>query len=319
MTPLDVLQPPELAYLVGRSLRKVRELLRRAAGRPGITPIVGPTGSGKLEAARYFHSFSDRSDRPLHVFDGAAVHEHSLESALFGHIRGAFTGAVADRKGALGEAQGCVLLIDEFSDLLRKAQGRLLTLIEHQVFTPLGADRPVRFDGRILIASQVAPVELRRQGLLRDDLFHRIGPRCIELPPLRERLGDLPELVEHFLALRPEQPRINFARSGWMELRSQPWDGNVRQLEGVVVTLRADYPDGLIGAAQVREALGLLPALRKRRKVGVTRQEAKAAVEAHGGDKEAAARALGIDLSTLYRKLDSTSESPPGNAPPASQ
>jgi len=302
------------ARLIGssRAMKEVRRRIERVAEVDSTVLVCGESGTGKELAARSIHEASPRRDRPFVAVNCAALPRELFESELFGHMRGAFTGAHRDRQGYFELADGGTLFLDEISELPLDLQPKLLRAIEQQEFLPIGGSKPVRTDIRFLAATNrdlAADVE---EGRFRRDLFYRLRVMEIALPALHERREDVPLLVEHFvqrLSLRLKR-RIRRVEPDVMRtLMAARWQGNVRELENVLeramilaegetVTL-ADLPADLGGTRapsavsdDLREAVRAF----EREHIGRVLEESE-------GNREEAARRLGVDASTLYRRL----------------
>jgi len=277
--------------------------------------ITGESGTGKELVARSIHTRGARAERPFVALNCGAVSDTLLDSQLFGHRRGAFTGAVADYDGVFQAAQGGTLFLDEIADIPLGLQVKFLRAVQEREVTPLGSTRPVRVDVRIIAATnRDLPVAVR-QGEFRSDLFYRLNVVSIHLPPLRERGADIEPLVEHFIRQFSRVYGVEAKRMtapALARLRTYEWPGNIRELQNVVERAFAL-------STQPEIAVSDLPAvLREDRPVRATddgagapitlaeaeRRAILAALRQAGGNKKAAARALGIDRQRLYRKLD---------------
>ncbi len=250
--------------MIGRSrpLREVFEAIHRVAPTNATVLVTGETGTGKELVARAIHDLSRRASRPFIPVNCAALAEGVLESELFGHVKGAFTGAVADRRGLFAAADGGTLLLDEVGDMSLRLQQRLLRVLQEGEVTPVGAVRPVSVDARVIAATNR---DLRAEvdaGRFREDLFYRLNVFRINVPPLRERPGDVPLLIEAGLervrGRLPEDSRLSCSPFAVRLLRAYPWPGNVRELMAVVesAVIRA-------GGGRV-EAQHLPPEIRQR-------------------------------------------------------
>ena len=243
-----------LGELVGTSvaMRQIFALLGRIAPTDATLLLEGETGSGKGAAARTIHRLGHRAQGPLVVFDCASVSESLIESELFGHEKGAFTGAVAQRIGCLERADGGTLFLDEIDDLAPELQPKLLRAIEDREFTRLGSSTPVRFDARIIAASKKDLWKRTQEGKFREDLYFRLSVFTVALPSLRERKEDLPLLVDAF-AREPLWNRLS--ESVREQFIGHTWPGNVRELRNAVERARhmADIP-GLSSDTLLREA-----------------------------------------------------------------
>ncbi len=297
------------------AIEAVRSLVRRAA--PLTTPVFihGPTGSGKELVARSLHRHSDRAQGPFVVLGGGALSAGVLESELFGHVKGAFTSALQDRKGYIESASGGTLVLDDLGQFSPEAQVKLLRVLQEGHVLPVGASKPVPVDVRFVATSSVPPETLVEQGRLREDLYFRLKVIEIPLPALRERRGDLPELTKTLLkrlARRHRRPVPTPSESTIEKFLLYPWPGNVRELENVLELASTlawaeerthIFPDDLPEA--VRFATMATPESEQLREVvrRFEREYVAATLRRLGGDKEEAARRLGLSLATLYRKL----------------
>lgn len=298
--------------IVGKSsaLKGVFEVIEKVAATSANVLIQGESGTGKELVARALHFNSGRSDKPFLAVNCGAVTESLLESELFGHVKGAFTGAISDKKGLFRSVAGGTLFLDEIGDMPLPLQVKLLrALQEHQV-TPVGSSSPVSFDARIVAATNRKLDEEVAAGRFREDLFYRLNVIEIEIPPLRERREDIPMLIKHFASIAARNqnaPEKSISHDALEALSRYSWPGNVRELEHVIerATILSDEDIGIEDLpAKIRSEYqtdapsGEVPTLEE-----VERRHIMAVLEASDGDKSDAARTLGIDLSTLYRKL----------------
>ncbi len=225
----------QFGAMVGRSIamRELFAVLELAGPSDATVLIEGESGTGKELAARAIHDTSSRASGPFVVVDCSGIAEHLIDSHLFGHVRGAFTGADRDRRGAFVEASGGTLVLDELGELPLAAQAKLLRALEAQTVQPVGADRPVSIDTRVVAATHRDLARMVAAKEFRFDLFYRLAVVHVSLPPLRERLEDLPALCAAFWAARGAAPGpidgANLAR-----LRQHGWPGNVRELRNVL-------------------------------------------------------------------------------------
>ncbi len=298
--------------MVGRSepMQALYEFIRKAAPTDAGILVCGESGTGKEMVARAIHQHSRRSEGPLEIVSCAAIPTGLLESELFGHVRGAFTGAVADRPGRFELADGGTLFLDEVVEMPLECQTKLLRALEEGNVRRVGDTRDRAVDVRLIAATNRDPAEALAQGRLRQDLFYRLDRlRCV-LPPLRDRLGDVELLAGHFL----EQINSSTGHSvegfapGVLELfKAYDWPGNVRELKNVVerMVLLADGP--VLGLDHVPEELRAAPGAGAGDAVApldeMERKHILSALQAAGGNKKRAAEMLGIDRSTLYAKL----------------
>jgi two-component system response regulator HydG len=296
------------------SMRRLRALIEQVA--PATTPVLitGETGTGKELVASAVHAGGTRADRPFVAVNCAALPEPLLESELFGHARGAFTGASQARRGLFVEAHEGTLLLDEVGDLPGPLQGKLLRVLQSGEVRAVGTETPRTVDVRCIAATHKDLTELVDKGLFREDLFFRLDVLRVPVPALRERTEDIPLLVEHFLRQSLERsPRsalAGFEPEAMDHLATFGWPGNVRQLENLIerlvvtaATPLARLPDVKAALGPVREVDPIAPLLRSQ----PTLQELEdkyieAILRKVGGSKAKAADILGIDLSTLYRR-----------------
>jgi DNA-binding NtrC family response regulator len=303
-----------LHNLLGRSpaMQSVFALIRQAAPGDVNVLITGESGTGKELVAKALHFNSHRADRPFVPINCAAVPASLLESELFGHVKGAFTGAVSSRRGLFREAHGGTLFLDEIGDMAPELQAKLLRAIEDRSVRPVGSDQATPLDVRIIAATnQDLPARIRA-GHFRDDLYYRLAVIPIQLPALRDRKDDIPLLAEHFLgrAIAASGKQVSgFTPETMTVLLRHPWPGNVRELENVVeraVTLTAGgaiAPDALLleVSAGPPTALTLAQLPRRPTLQELTDEYVALVLQETEGDKARAADLLGISKRTLYR------------------
>jgi DNA-binding NtrC family response regulator len=284
----------------------------------------GETGTGKTVLARYLHDHSARARKPFVPVDIAALDDDLAGSALFGHVRGAFTGAVEARSGFFSEAAGGTLFLDEIGKASLSVQRRLLSAVESEVVIPVGASRPVRHNIRLVAATNVPIDSLVNTGALLPDLAARLRACVIRLPALRERRDDIPHLVQHFIArFAPltgyEQPPTVADRL-MLALTRAPWRDNVRELDFAIQRLLIEaHPSPVLTLAHCDEDLAYLRPLGRRERIDATREQLEHLVRDHGSVREAALE-LGVSRATLYRRmLAQPTKDEPGTATPASQ
>ncbi len=243
-------------------MRKVMQLVAKVAPTNSTVLITGETGTGKELIARAIHYNSPRKDHPLVVADCASLSESLLESELFGHVRGAFTGAVKDRKGLAETARGGTLFLDEISSLSPQIQGSLLRLIQEREIRPVGSDKAVPVDVRLIAATNVDLQGLVEEGAFRDDLYYRLSVFTIQLPPLRERTEEIPLLAHHFMKRYAEEfeKRIDgITPRAMTALEVHDWPGNVRELEHVIERAVLVADDHVIDIDDVPTVVGEVP------------------------------------------------------------
>jgi DNA-binding NtrC family response regulator len=237
---------PDLFVGTSRKMRSVVETLTEIAPTNVAVLITGESGTGKEIAARTIHDKSRRREQPFIAINCAGLTENLIEAELFGHVKGAFTGAIADRPGAFQLATGGTLFLDEIGDLCAKGQGDLLRVLEDGMFRPVGSPRALRADVRVIAATNRNLIATANEGRFREDLLYRLNIVELVLPPLRERPEDIPALVNsfnaHFCARHGRRKKV-FTDEFLAQLSQHPWPGNVRQLrnliERLVVTVRA--------------------------------------------------------------------------------
>jgi two-component system nitrogen regulation response regulator GlnG len=220
--------------------------------------ISGESGTGKELVARALHDYGKRRKGPFVAVNMAAIPRDLIESELFGHERGAFTGAQARSAGRFELADGGTLFLDEIGDMPMEAQTRLLRVLQQGEYTSVGGRTPIRTDVRIIAATNKDLRHLIRQGLFREDLFFRLNVVPIRLPPLRERSDDIPDLVRHFLSLAEREglPAKTIEPAAIEVMQRYRWPGNVRELENLIRRLTALYPHEVITAAIVESEIG---------------------------------------------------------------
>jgi DNA-binding NtrC family response regulator len=299
--------------LVGSSpaMTSLFELVRKLGSVKSSVLIVGESGTGKELFARAIHYNGITRDKPFVAVNCGAIPESLIESELFGHRKGAFTGAIRDRVGYFEAATGGTLFLDEISTLPMNVQSSLLRVLEERVVIPVGDTRPRKVDLRIVAASNQDLADLCKAGKFREDLLYRLDVVRLQLPPLRQRRQDIPLLVQHFLDKYTAEmnKRIPGITSGAMRaLLAHPWRGNVRELENVIerAVIFADgreigVQDLPFAAADMTDDVSedLKEALAQ-----FERQHIISSLRRHRYDKNDTARHLGIGVSSLYRKLD---------------
>jgi transcriptional regulator with PAS, ATPase and Fis domain len=243
--------------IIGRSqgLLKVLEFVSRVAKSDCAVMIYGESGTGKELIANALHRLSNRSDRRFVALNCSAIPENLLETELFGHEKGAFTGAVAKRQGVFDVARNGTLFLDEIGDMSAALQVKLLRVLQEKKFTPVGGTESRDADVRIVVATNVNLEQAVREQRFRLDLYYRINVIPIELPPLRERLEDLPDLVNHFVNVSnrvhcPERPRF-LTEALVRELQTYSWPGNIRELQNLIERLIVTAPNQGIDVGQL--------------------------------------------------------------------
>jgi DNA-binding NtrC family response regulator len=302
--------------LIGRSpaIQTVYDLIARVAPTQATVMITGASGTGKELAAETIHLMSARRSQPFFAINCGAIAKTLIESELFGHERGSFTGADSRRRGYFEQAHRGTLFLDEVTEMPLEAQSKLLRVLENGTLMRVGGSDPVQVDVRVVAATNSDPNQAVADGRFREDLFYRLNVFPISMPTLGEREGDIELLADHFLELinaREGTKRI-LTPASRAELRQRAWPGNVRELKNVVERA-AILSDHEIGAGLVRG--GALPAaaiegpadeIRIARTTSLAEAERQlilGALEHHGGDKPSTAESLGISLKTLYTRL----------------
>jgi DNA-binding NtrC family response regulator len=306
----------EGATLVGSSeaMRRVQKTIGLAADSDATVLVLGETGTGKEMVARALHNHGRRKARPFIAVNCAAIPTDLLESELFGHVKGAFTGAASDRMGAFREANGGTLLLDEIGDMPPAMQAKILRVLQDQVVMPVGG-RPAAVDVRVIASTHRDLTEWIAEGRFREDLYYRLNIVRITLPPLRERLSDILPLAEHFLrAASATEPKQLTAQAA-ARLLSHSWPGNVRELKNVIeranvfvrgniidagdLDLASDIPVTSSSEAPVDWLAGDLPTALARLEEAMIRR----ALDACGGNRTEAARRLSVHRQLLYAKM----------------
>ena len=260
-------QPPgedDALPIIGRSpaMQEIYRLVARLTDTDLTVLISGESGTGKELAARALHDYGQRKGGPFVAINMAAVPRDLIEAELFGHEKGAFTGAVQREIGRFAQAKGGTLFLDEIGDMPLEAQTRLLRVLQEGEFTTVGGRTPIRADVRIVAATNRNLRHMVRQGLFREDLFYRLNVVPIRMPPLRERTEDIPALVRHFLA-RAERdglaPKV-LDQGALEQLKAYPWPGNVRELKNLILRLTALHAEETITADVIRSDLAMAAA-----------------------------------------------------------
>lgn len=296
------------------AMQRVLRVVRQIAPTKITALILGETGTGKELFARAIHANSTRNSKPYKVINCAGLNENLLESELFGHVRGSFTGAISDRKGLLEAADGGTVFLDEVGDMPLTMQAKLLRALENGEVLPVGSNEIRHTDVRVIAATHRDLREQIKDGKFREDLYYRLNQVTIRIPPLRERREDIPLLIQHFIqqsniehdrhieGITPEAIRL---------LVNQRWEGNVRQLKQVITQMVVLAPGPVLDSSDIpeeyRQSTEIIPVtggflaghtLEELEKVAI--QQTLKLTE---GNREKAAKLLGIGARTLYRKL----------------
>ncbi len=308
-----------LDQVVGQDyqMQRVFDLVEAVAASKVNVLVEGESGTGKSLIARVIHRRSDRCDGPFVEVSCGALPESLLESELFGHVRGAFTGAVANKEGKFAAADGGTLFLDEISTASPALQVKLLRVLQERTFEPVGSNKSQTVDVRVVVASNLDLETEVAAGRFRQDLYYRINVVSVSLPPLRDRLGDIPMLAEAFLdRYKPEgrDDNLEFGEPAMTLLQRYSWPGNVRELENVVeraavlatgrlITID-DLPPKLVqGVADAPAGAEYQPVALKDALEPPERRIIEAALRGNGWNRQRTAEALQINRTTLYKKM----------------
>jgi two-component system, NtrC family, nitrogen regulation response regulator GlnG len=252
-------ETPDALNIIGRShaMQEIYRVIARLTQTDLTVTIIGESGTGKELVARALHDYSKRRKGPFVAVNMAAIPRELIESELFGHEKGAFTGAASRQAGRFEQAQGGSLFLDEIGDMPIEAQTRLLRVLQEGEYTSVGGTVPSKTNVRIIAATHRDLRQLISQGLFREDLFFRINVVPLRIPPLRERLEDIPDLVSHFLARSANDglPRKDMSPEAVERLKSHRWSGNVRELENLIKRLMAMEVDDVVSLDSVEREL----------------------------------------------------------------
>jgi two-component system response regulator HydG len=311
----------------GPAMRAVRLAIQQVAHTDSTVLIRGETGTGKELVARAIHEASARRNQPFVAVNCSALPGTLIESLIFGHERGAFTGADRRARGQFELAGGGTLLLDEIAEMPVDLQAKLLRVLEDRTFRPLGSENSVPLRARVLAASHVDLEARIAEGRFRQDLFYRLNVVSIELPSLVERDDDVPELVQAFASRLQRKLRFTEAAMAWLSHR--PWPGNVRELRNLVERLALLAEDDVVDVPTLEVLCGPVTAVQARTEIDrmarsllalperlgsklavIERAVLHHAIETCGGNKSAAARMIGVDRRVLERRWDRLSDSP---------
>jgi DNA-binding NtrC family response regulator len=311
----EVRQRFEFSNIIGKSksMQEVFELIRRVARSNSTVLVQGKSGTGKELVAKAIHYNSPRSVQPFVAINCSAITETLLESELFGHMKGSFTGAVANKKGLFEEAQGGTIFLDEIGEISAALQVKLLRVLQDHEIRRVGGNQSLKVDVRVIAATNRDLAEAVRQKEFRDDFYYRLNVVTIHLPSLKDRTEDIPLLAQHFLAKYAKEAGVSVSQISKEAMRSlmqYSWPGNIRELENVIeraITLGAEgeiRPEDLPDQLRREEGGITLDAI----PVEMSMEEVEKAhierVLRHtGGQVSQAARLLGIDRRTIYRKM----------------
>ncbi len=289
------------------AVRDVVKLLAKVVKSEATVLVHGESGTGKELIARAIHYHGPRAKKPFIVQNCSAFNDNLLESALFGHVRGAFTGAVKDQPGLFQTADGGTFFLDEIGDMSAALQVKLLRVLQEGTFTPVGGTKPVRVDVRIIAASHKDLATMVQHKQFREDLFYRVNVLKITVPPLRERTADIPRLAQHFVGKHwrnQQTPAPRLSQSALARLVAYQWPGNIRELENEIermLVLAGDATE-LTGSMVSTRVAGMVAPPPKTMRDALATAESEAVVQAlgrHLGDRDGAAADLGISRSYL--------------------
>ncbi len=306
------------------AIQEVRHLIRRVAPTGTVVLVTGESGTGKELVARAIHYDGPRRDARFIAINCAAIPATLLESQLFGHVKGAFTGAEQSLDGVFAKAAGGTLYLDEIGDLPLELQPKLLRAIENHEILPVGASEPVKVHARIVASANRDLEEETRRGRFREDLYYRLAVININVPPLRERRDDIPPLVEHFIAKFNKQlgRRVNGVTNEVLRrLLRYEWKGNIRELQNLIERAMILQDDDLIGPAALPSNLmrdthpGEIPSFLKDAVRKFELDYVSTIMRAVNGDKHKTAEVLGISVSSLYRRLQELEDESGENGP----
>ena len=310
---LDVKDESKLGELIGSStpMREVLDMIQLVADSSATVLIQGESGTGKELVAKTIHRTSYRRDKPFVVVDCGSLPETLLESELFGHVKGAFTGAHVTKRGLFEEADGGTIFLDEIADTTPVFQAKLLRVLQEGEIRPVGGTQQIKIDARVISATNKDLAELVKAKMFRQDLYYRLAVLPLYLPPLRERREDIPLLVEHFVAgscKRHRQPIRTVSPEVMWALTHAPWPGNVRELQHYIERAVVTTTGPELSCKDI-VAMGSEPAGHDLRTVarGATRQVERArilqALQQTGGNRAQAAKLIKISRASLYNKL----------------
>jgi DNA-binding NtrC family response regulator len=310
----ELAQPSDETPLIGNSetMARVRQLIERAAPTDANVLILGENGTGKEIVAREIHRLSRRSDKPMVAIDLGATSESLFESELFGHVKGAFTGAASDRMGRLKAADQSTLFLDEIGNLPLHLQPKLLTALEQRQVVPVGANKAVPIDVRVVAATNLPAERLADETRFRQDLLFRLNTIEIHLPPLRARREDIPQLLDHYLALyarKYDRPRRRIASETLEMLRRYDWPGNVRALRhaaerAVIMADGEEYRLEDFPLPSRPEAMALPSTAGSLNLDQAEKQMIERALRMHHFNISLAAGELGLSRGALYRRME---------------
>lgn len=312
---------PDIEEFIGESkeIKDIKDFVRKVAPTDSSVLITGESGTGKDLIAKAIHRLSHRSDGPFVAVNCGALPEQLLESELFGHVKGSFTGAIRDKEGLFSAAAGGTLFLDEIATASQGIQVKLLRALEEKEVTPVGSTKPIKVDVRLIAATNADLAGMAANKEFREDLFYRLNVFHIHIPPLRERVEDIIPVAEHILeklATRTGERKKRLTAKAEELLKNARWKGNVRELENVLERALLLAEGDTIGAKSLPEKLIAEPAPREKKSVALAESGEMPSMEtiekayiywvleSTDWKKTHAAEILGIDASTLYRKIE---------------
>lgn len=312
---------PQSSHLLGLSpqMKSLKDQIKKVAQTDANILILGENGTGKNLVAREIHRESKRSKHSLVEVDMGSLNEQLFESEMFGHVKGAFTGAHQDRKGHFQEAHGSSIFLDEIANMSMNSQAKLLKALQEQVIVKIGSNQAIAFDARLISATNRSIPELIQEHLFREDLFFRMNTIELKVPSLRERPEDIEILMDHYLkryALKYQKGSLNIAPELWPLLQTYPWPGNVRELihwiERTVIlmegkTLTSSHFQNMIDEHKISRPTDSPPITAPESNTDLAaleKQTIEACLVENLGNITKAARALNISRFSLYRKME---------------
>jgi len=302
---------------VSPAMRDIFALIRKVAHGRSSVLITGESGTGKEVVARTLHYYGSRAEKPFIPINCSAIPEGLLESELFGHVKGAFTGANTSKRGLFEEANGGTLFLDEIGDMGQGLQSKLLRVLQDRVVRPVGGTEAVAVDVRIVAATNQELQGQIEKGTFREDLYYRLNVIPIHIPPLRERPEDIPALVDAFVKKHSEGKRRTVSPAAVQKLKSWPWKGNARELENVIERSLALFDSPEIGvddlpagpSADVGNGDSAVAFLRSAAERRLNLRDVEALyideiMKLTNGNKVHASKILGVDRKTLYRRME---------------
>jgi DNA-binding NtrC family response regulator len=288
-------------------IKEILSMVRRIAVNPVTVLITGESGTGKELIADLIHDLSSRRNNKLVKVNCAALSSNLLESELFGHVKGAFTGAIKDRKGRFEEADGGTIFLDEIGEISPELQVKLLRVLQNMTFEPVGSSNTVQVDVRIITATNKKLQDEMLKGNFREDLYYRLNVVPISMPPLRERKEDIPLLIEHFLRELELEDKISFSPPALHKMITYEWDGNIRQLKNIITRIVTLTRNSVISVDDLPAELSTGNSVSLKsdpiKLETVEKEHIGNILKLCGGNRKKAAEMLGIHRNTLTKKI----------------